>query len=126
MKLAFLVLLHYGYDDMMMMMMMIKFITIIIIIIIIIIVVVFVTQFSDIFWVSQPCLSSFPQLDKIWAVSRMADNCYNYFISRLSVIVWVNVILNRTVVVDSDWRFDNLSGSHLQSQSELYHVSWWY
>ena len=32
----------------------------------------------------------------------------------------------RTVVVDSDWRFNNLCGSHLQSQSELYHVSWWY
>ena len=32
----------------------------------------------------------------------------------------------RTVLVDSDWRFDNLCGSHLQSQSELYHVSWWY
>ena len=38
---------------------------------------------------------------------------------------WTSV-LNRTVVVDSDWRFDNLCGSHLQSQSELYHVSWWY
>ena len=46
--------------------------------------------------------------------------------SRLSLIVWVNVVLNRTVVVDSDWRFDNLCGSHLQNQSELYHVSWWY
>ena len=45
--------------------------------------------------------------------------------SRLSLIVRVNVVLNRTVV-DSDWRFDNLCGSHLQSQSELYHVSWWY
>ena len=42
---------------------------------------------------------------------------------RLSLIVRVNVVLNRTVVVDSDWRFDNLCGSHLQSQSELYHVS---
>ena len=42
------------------------------------------------------------------------------------MIVWVNVVLNRTVVVDSDWRFDNLCGSHFQSQSELYHVSWWY
>ena len=41
-------------------------------------------------------------------------------------MVWVNVVLSRTVVVDSDWRFDNLSGSHLQSQRELYHVSWWY
>ena len=44
---------------------------------------------------------------------------------RLSLIVRVNVVLNRTVVVDSDWRFDNLCGSHLQSQRELYHVSWW-
>ena len=44
----------------------------------------------------------------------------------LSLIVRVNVVLNRTVVVDNDWRFDNLCGSHLQSQSELYHVSWWY
>ena len=39
------------------------------------------------------------------------------------MIVWVNVVLNRTVVVDSDLRFDNLCGSHLQSESELYHVS---
>ena len=46
--------------------------------------------------------------------------------SRLSLIVRVNVVLNRTVVVDRDWRFDNLCCSHLQSQSELYHVSWWY
>ena len=43
--------------------------------------------------------------------------------SSLSLIVQVNVVLNRTVVVDSDWRFDNLCGSHLQSQSELYQVS---
>ena len=42
---------------------------------------------------------------------------------RLSLIVRVNVVLNRTVVVDSDRRFDNLCGSHPQSQSELYHVS---
>ena len=35
-------------------------------------------------------------------------------ISRLSMIVRVNVVLNRTVVVDSDYRFDNLCGSHLQ------------
>ena len=49
----------------------------------------------------------------------------SHFKSRLSLIVPVNVVLNRTVV-DSDWRFDNLCGSHLQSQSELYHVSWWY
>ena len=49
-----------------------------------------------------------------------------YFKSRLSLIVQVNVDLNRTVVVDSDWHFKNLCGSHLQSQSESYHVSWWY
>ena len=39
------------------------------------------------------------------------------------MIVRVHVVLNRTVI-DSDWRFDNLCGSHLQSQSELYQVSW--
>ena len=50
----------------------------------------------------------------------------SHFKSRLSLIVRVNVVLNRTVVVDSDWRFDNLCGSHLQSQSELYQVSWSY
>ena len=55
---------------------------------------------------------------KVWTRS--------HFKSRLSLIVRVYVVLNRTVVVDSDWRFDNLCGSHLQSQSELYHVSWWY
>ena len=42
------------------------------------------------------------------------------------MIVQLNVVLNRTVVLDSDWCFDNLFGSHLQSQSEFYHVSWWY
>ena len=43
------------------------------------------------------------------------------------MIVRVNLVLNRTVVVDSDCRFDNLcAGSHLQSQSELFHVGWWY
>ena len=50
----------------------------------------------------------------------------SHFKSRLSLIAWVNVVLNRTVVVHSDWSFNNLCGSHLQSQSELYHVSWWY
>ena len=32
----------------------------------------------------------------------------------------MNVVLNRTVVVGIDWRFNNLC------QNELYHVSWWY
>ena len=41
----------------------------------------------------------------------------SHFKSRLSLIVRVNVVLNRTVAVDSDWRFDNLCGSHLQSHS---------
>ena len=34
---------------------------------------------------------------------------------------WIGLLLLLTVT-DSD----NLCGSHLQSQSELYHVSWWY
>ena len=46
-------------------------------------------------------------------------------ISRLSIIVQVNVVLKRTVV-DSHWRFDNLFGSNLQSQRELSYVSWWH
>ena len=50
----------------------------------------------------------------------------SHFKSWLSLIVRVNIVRNRIVVVDSDWRFDGLCGSHLQSQSELYHVSWWY
>ena len=33
------------------------------------------------------------------------------------------MVLNRSVVVDSYGRFDNLCGSHLQSVSELYHVN---
>ena len=66
-----------------------------------------------------------------WFLLRTACFCESFeprghFSSRLSMIVGVNVVLNRTVLVDSDWRFDNLSGSHLQSQSELYHASWWY
>ena len=47
----------------------------------------------------------------------------SHFKSRLSLIVRVNVVLSRTVVVDSDRRFDNLCFCHLQSKSELYHVS---
>ena len=40
------------------------------------------------------------------------------------MLVRVNVVQNRTgtVVVDSDWRFDNLCGSHLQSQSVLFRI----
>ena len=42
----------------------------------------------------------------------------NMIISRLSMIVRVNVVLNRTDV-DSHWRFDNLCGSHLQNRRPL-------
>ena len=49
----------------------------------------------------------------------------SHFISRLSMIDWVNVVLNKTIVNDSDWRFDNLCGSYLQSQSEFYVCMLW-
>ena len=39
------------------------------------------------------------------------------------MIVRLNVVLLNRTVVHIDWRFDNLSVSHLQSQSELYHFS---
>ena len=42
----------------------------------------------------------------------------NHFISRLSKIVRVNAVMNRTVV-DSDWLFHNLSGSHRQKTLKL-------
>ena len=44
----------------------------------------------------------------------------------LNVMFQIYKSAKKAVVVDSDWPFDNLCGSHLQSQSELYHVSWWY
>ena len=50
----------------------------------------------------------------------------SHFKSWLSLIFRVNVVLNKTVVIDGDWRFNNLCGSYLESQSELYRVSWWY
>ena len=68
----------------------------------------------------------FSQVDESWYPMKHQMKIHCVFKSRLSLIVRVNVVLNRTVVVDSNWRFDNLCGSHLQSQSELYHVSWWY
>ena len=40
----------------------------------------------------------------------------SYKISRWSMIVPMSVVLRRTVWDDIDWRFDNLSGSHHQSQ----------
>ena len=40
--------------------------------------------------------------------------CWSHFKSRLSLIVQVNEVLNRTVVVDNDWCFDNMCGSHVE------------
>ena len=37
------------------------------------------------------------------------------------MIVRVSVVLRRTVVGSGDWRFDNLSGSHHQSQIKLHY-----
>ena len=59
------------------------------------------------------------KIKKVWQLSY-SWNCERFeprsHFKRLSLIVRVNVVLNRTVFVDSDWRFDNLCGSHLQSQ----------
>ena len=57
---------------------------------------------------------------------RFEPRSHSISTCRLSMIVWVKVILNRTVTADSDWRFDNLCGGHFQSQSELHQISWWY
>ena len=41
------------------------------------------------------------------------------------MIVRVNLGLNRAVVVDSDWRFDNLRGSHVSRQFiKLWLMTW--
>ena len=59
----------------------------------------------------------------------MGKRARQSIIRRWSMIIRVSVLLNRSVVVDSDWPFfDNLSVcvGHLQSQSELYQVNSWY
>lgn len=43
----------------------------------------------------------------------------SHLVSRLNMIVRVSVLLIRTVV-DSDWHFDNLRGSHYWTQNKLY------
>ena len=59
---------------------------------------------------------------KTWRTLLHGNNSNNNINkSRLSLILRVNVVLNRTVVVDSAWRFDNLCGSHLQSERWLPH-----
>ena len=56
---------------------------------------------------------------RLWSTNILLLSCEKFeprshFISRLSMIVCVNVVLN----VDSDWRFDNLCSIHLLSDSE--------
>ena len=43
----------------------------------------------------------------------------NKFLSRLSMIVRVNVVLNRTVFVDNDWRLDNLRYPSSESKMNI-------
>ena len=47
-------------------------------------------------------------------------------ISLLGVIVLVSAVLKRAVVVDINWHFNNLSGSHLLESCELWIVRWLY
>ena len=63
---------------------------------------------------------------RIWLCSKPYHNVYPRarYKSRLSLMVWVNVILNRTVVVNSDWRFDNRRSSHLQRRMTWYNSLW--
>ena len=61
--------------------------------------------------------SKYPEIildSKIRNVSPINFNGIESIISWLKKITWVIRVLRRTVV--SDWRFDNLCGSHLQSQ----------
>ena len=55
------------------------------------------------------------------SLQHSENNQRKHFISKWNVILRVSVVLKR-IVVDSDWHFDNLWGSHLQNQSELYHI----
>ena len=54
--------------------------------------------------------------------SRVYDLRKSISSGNIIVRVSVQVVLKRTVV-DNDWRFNNLCGSHLQSQSEFYRQS---
>ena len=80
-KLAFSVLIHYGYDDMMMMMM-IKFITIIIIIIIIIIIVVVVVV---VVWPSSLIFSGY--LSHVSAASHSLETRYEQYQGWLKTVI---------------------------------------
>ena len=58
---------------------------------------------------------------KIDMLKKFIRSKLRALISRFSMIVQVNVVLNR-IAVDSDGRFDNLGGCHFHSESELYLV----
>ena len=62
-------------------------------------------------------INGFIKIITVRPISKFGET--KTIISRLIMIVRVNVVLNRTVVVDSDLRFDKLLRSHLQSQYEL-------
>ena len=62
-------------------------------------------------------INGFIKIITVRPISKFGET--KTIISRLIMIVRVNVVLNRTVAVDSDLRFDNLFSSHLQSQYEL-------
>ena len=84
-----------------------------------------IITFKHIIWFKSLNLSfTFMANQHLYSCERFEPR--SHFVSRLSMIVWVNVVLNRTVIVDRDWHFDNLCGSHLHSQSDLYQASWWY
>ena len=51
-----------------------------------------------------------------WQMKKV--NVLMIFLSKLSMIIWVNIVLNRTVVVDNDWCFDNLCGMQIISGTE--------
>ena len=50
---------------------------------------------------------------------RWQHSCQCERFAPRSLIVRVNVVLNRTVVVDSDWHFETLCGVHVQSQNTV-------
>ena len=69
----------------------------------------------------QHSCSYYKRLYGEFSFTRYIDNAWfeprGYFISRWIMIVRANVVQKRTVV-DTDWRFHNVCGGHLQSESE--------
>lgn len=62
-------------------------------------------------------LQSLLQMNRLNLLKISGYVTLGIFIIRLSM----NVVLNRTVLVDSDWGFDNLCSSHLQGYRRLLH-----